>query len=142
MMAIKSSIFKIHRVLGAFLSILFLMWFVSGVVMMYHTYPKVDKTQALKYAEVIDTSVVSPLGLQAAVASIDSVSAITLDRRAGMEVFTLTSPKGKALINASDGNQKSRYDKDELQEMANRWSDHPACLLDSLYAVDVWLIGS
>lgn len=104
MMAIKSSIFKIHRVLGAFLSILFLMWFVSGVVMMYHTYPKVDKTQALKYAEVIDTSVVSPLGLQAAVASIDSVSAITLDRRAGMEVFTLTSPKGKALINASDGN--------------------------------------
>lgn len=48
MMAIKSSIFKIHRVLGAFLSILFLMWFVSGVVMMYHTYPKVDKTQALK----------------------------------------------------------------------------------------------
>ena len=117
MMAIKSSIFKIHRVLGAFLSILFLMWFVSGVVMMYHTYPKVDKTQALKYAEVIDTSVVSPLGLQAAVASIDSVSAITLDRRAGMEVFTLTSPKGKALINASDGNQKSRYDKDEFR----RW---------------------
>ena len=58
-MRIESSFFKVHRILGIFLSILFLMWFVTGIVMMYHTYPKVDKSQELKYAEVIDTSVIS-----------------------------------------------------------------------------------
>ena len=72
----------------------------------------------------------------------DSVSGIVLNKRAGANVLTITVPEGKSLINASDGGLKSRYEKTELQKMANRWSDQPACLVDSLFAVDVWLIGS
>ena len=44
-----------HRILGTCLGILFLMWFVSGIVMMYHTYPRIEKKQALAFAEDIDT---------------------------------------------------------------------------------------
>lgn len=141
-MRIESSFFKVHRILGIFLSILFLMWFVTGIVMMYHTYPKVDKSQELKYAEVIDTSVISHSDLQQLITSMDSVSGIVLNKRAGANVLTITVPEGKSLINASDGGLKSRYEKTELQKMANRWSGQPACLVDSLFAVDVWLIGS
>ena len=39
---------KIHRILGLLLSILFLMWFISGIVMIYHSFPRVN--QKLKLA--------------------------------------------------------------------------------------------
>ena len=33
----------IHRILGTALSILFLVWFLSGLVMIYHTFPRADR---------------------------------------------------------------------------------------------------
>ena len=39
---------KIHQILGLLLSILFLMWFISGIVMIYHSFPRVN--QKLKLA--------------------------------------------------------------------------------------------
>ena len=33
----------IHRILGTAFSILFLVWFLSGLVMIYHTFPRADR---------------------------------------------------------------------------------------------------
>ena len=38
----------IHKVLGVALSVLFLVWFLSGLVMMYHTFPSVNEYDRLK----------------------------------------------------------------------------------------------
>jgi len=38
--------FTIHRVLGTLLSVLFLMWFVSGIVMIYHGFPSAGRGAA------------------------------------------------------------------------------------------------
>ena len=35
----------IHRILGTALSILFLVWFLSGLVMIYHTFPRADRAE-------------------------------------------------------------------------------------------------
>jgi len=42
--------FTLHRVTGTLLSLLFVVWFVSGIVMMYHGFPRVtaDDRLALK----------------------------------------------------------------------------------------------
>ncbi|HNU37958.1 MAG TPA: PepSY domain-containing protein, partial [Macellibacteroides fermentans] len=48
-------IYTIHRMLGTLLSILFLMWFLSGLVMMYHTFPKVWDKEKLQKTEILDS---------------------------------------------------------------------------------------
>lgn len=39
---IHKSIITLHRILGTILSVLFLAWFLSGLVMIYHTFPRVS----------------------------------------------------------------------------------------------------
>ena len=41
---LHSFILTAHRILGTLLSILFCMWFLSGLVMIYHSFPRVNKT--------------------------------------------------------------------------------------------------
>ena len=41
---LHSFILTAHRILGTLLSILFCMWFLSGLVMIYHYFPRVNKT--------------------------------------------------------------------------------------------------
>lgn len=45
---LKKLLYSIHRILGTLLSILFLVWFLSGFVMIFHRFPKVPVTD--KYA--------------------------------------------------------------------------------------------
>lgn len=40
---LHSFILATHRILGTLLSILFCMWFLSGLVMIYHTFPRVKQ---------------------------------------------------------------------------------------------------
>ena len=78
----------IHKVLGTLLSILFLVWFLSGLVMIYHSFPQVNPYDRLKKMDPL-----SPEGLP----SIESVIArlpegetirrITLDSYLGVPCF-------------------------------------------------------
>jgi hypothetical protein len=46
---LKNILYSIHRILGTLLSILFLVWFLSGFVMMYHTFPKATERDKNKH---------------------------------------------------------------------------------------------
>ncbi len=49
-----SRIFRtIHRVLGTLLSILFLMWFISGIVMIYHRFPSASQDEKFCKMDVL-----------------------------------------------------------------------------------------
>ena len=47
-----------HRWLGVALSIIFMLWFVSGIVMMYWTYPSVAPRDRLERAPRVDASAI------------------------------------------------------------------------------------
>ena len=56
--------------LGTVLSILFLVWFLSGMVMMYHSYPKVSQQQRMEHAETIGVATI-PVNIADTVNEID-----------------------------------------------------------------------
>lgn len=53
-MKLHHLLIRVHRILGTVLSILFLMWFLTGMVMMYHTYPSLTQQQLMEHAERIE----------------------------------------------------------------------------------------
>lgn len=44
-MLLHHLLIRVHRILGTLLSILFVVWFLTGMVMMYHSYPKLTLQQ-------------------------------------------------------------------------------------------------
>jgi hypothetical protein len=55
----KRSLIFVHRWLGVALSALFLLWFLSGIVMMYWSYPEVTAQDRLRRLPKLD-----PAGIQ------------------------------------------------------------------------------
>ena len=46
----------IHRILGLILCILCFSWFISGIVMIYHSFPRVSQEDRFTRAEILDTN--------------------------------------------------------------------------------------
>lgn len=92
-------IISIHHWLGTFFSVLFLIWFLSGFVMMYHTFPFLSKSQqrAMLPSEQID-SILSPKEVFKN-NTIDSIHSLTLNFQLGKPVFHAITPSGKLVSN-------------------------------------------
>ena len=133
---------RIHRILGSLLSILFLMWFLSGMVMMYHGYPSVTDGQRTQHSGRIMPSSVGadyPLPL---VSDSAACSAISLERAGSVCLWRVASSDGERVVDASDGNEIHGLSAEQLSEAASRWSAAPPQLIDTLSQIDVWLIGA
>ena len=46
----------LHRILGLLLCILCFSWFISGIVMIYHSFPRVSQEDRFTRAEILDTN--------------------------------------------------------------------------------------
>lgn len=127
----------IHRVLGIVLSILFLAWFLSGMVMMYHTYPSVSEQQRMAHAErLIECEAISSLQMP------QGLSALSLQQMAGYPVFLMSTADGETQVDAQTGKPLGRFSPEELQAIATRWLSATPILTDTLNEIDVWLIGA
>ena len=43
MMKVIGFLFKLHKITGLSIAVFFLMWFITGIVLIYHPYPKVSE---------------------------------------------------------------------------------------------------
>ncbi len=50
------SIFSLHRIFGTIIALFFFMWFVSGLVLLYHPYPQLSAQQAYGMLETLPDS--------------------------------------------------------------------------------------
>jgi hypothetical protein len=53
-MSMKKSLIFLHRWIGVALCLIFLMWFASGIVMMYYRYPGVTPAERLNHQPDLD----------------------------------------------------------------------------------------
>lgn len=51
----KKFFFKLHRILGSILSLVFFMWFISGIIMIYSGFPRLNRQEAFEYLEPLKT---------------------------------------------------------------------------------------
>src|SRR5215471_4070698 len=55
---VKRTLIFVHRWLGVALSLIFLLWFASGIVMMYWSYPEVSAEDRLQHAPTLNPATV------------------------------------------------------------------------------------
>ena len=131
----------IHRILGLILCILCFSWFISGIVMIYHSFPRVSQEDRFTRAEILDTN-----GLPA----IQDVL-LRLPAKTPTRGLSLNNPYGDPVFSIGGGRQSVELYADTnvvapvinyalCENRAARWcADRKITRVDTLYALDQWI---
>jgi len=111
-----------HRWMGVALCILFAMWFVSGIVMMYADYPRVDRQRLLETAQAVpvESVRVQPVSLAA---SFPEAQSLKLSALEGRPVYRVAIPQRKqAVVFADTGEKLAHVSASTARAIAARYA--------------------
>src|SRR4026209_1787509 len=97
---IKRSLIFIHRWLGIALCVVFLLWFPSGIGMMYWTYPDVSRDDRLERSPALDASKIklSPADALKVLGVDDDPGAIRLNTFDGRPAYRIGGLRRQASV--------------------------------------------
>ena len=146
----KRSLIFVHRWMGVALAILFMLWFSSGIVMMYWSYPQVNDRDRLAHAAVLRAADVrvtaaeayARLGREEPPAQ---VLLTTFDNRPVYRFDGGNPNDGDApsMVYADDGTVQKAVTPRLVARAASQWTRRPAAeaVNTTVPAVDQWTIG-
>lgn len=130
----------IHRILGTVLSILFLVWFLSGLVMIYHTFPRVSQEDKRAKMDLLSPENLPSLETVAnRLPENAKINNVTLNSYLGQTVFHFRTDKGAFDIPADSTEQLPAIDGDRIRRVASLWNASPIAKVDSMYTLDQWI---
>src|SRR5688572_19866164 len=146
---LKRSLVFVHRWLGVALSVIFLLWFVSGIVMMYWTFPAVSQADRLARAPVLDPARITVTPEQAAaVAGGDGPVQVRLGSRDGRPVYRFGGGPGRGrdggpTVFADDGQVPGPVDDAMADRVAAAWAGKPLAEArkEPVEEIDQWTVG-
>lgn len=130
---------RLHRTLGQVLSVLFVLWFLSGFVMIYHNFPRITESERYHGLATCDTS---------ACATADSLLRLLPAGRLTALALTTDGHGGVRLTYTSDGQTRTigahttaegRVAYDEILRYATRLNPAPILRVDTVRHLDRWL---
>ena len=151
--ALKRALIFVHRWLGVALSGIFFLWFASGIVMMYWSYPTVTTRDRLKRAPVLDptrirVAVDAAYGMLGRELPPAQVRLASFDGRPVYRFGTgsLESDRSGAagqMVFADDGLVVAADDEAMIDRAATRWAGQPirAARKEEVTEVDQWTVG-
>lgn len=139
---ITKLMYSLHRILGTLLCILFLMWFLSAFVMMYHRFPRVSAKEKLQKQELLSTSGDSLPDITSVLSRLpkgEKVRKLTLDRSLGQTIFHIRTNKGIHELHLDPSDTLLIIDNEHIRQIASLWSSSPIAYIDTLHTLDQWI---
>lgn len=136
----KKILYTLHRVLGTILSILFLIWFLSGFVMIYHTFPKVKQVDRYRTMSTLYTDTAIAKNIFTELPEDISLKKLTLRIKGNVPVFefaTTDSLFQKSIDSTFTQNPVITYS--QIEEYAKRWDNSQIAYVDTLYELEQWI---
>jgi hypothetical protein len=151
--ALKRTLIFVHRWLGVALSALFLLWFVSGIVMMYWSFPEVTSEDRLQRAPALNAAAIQldaaeALAAAGAEAPPSPPHLTTFDGRPVYRIAAGSGPGRRGgpptIVYADDGTEQRVVDAAMMDRAAARWSGRPVeeAAKVSIEEVDQWTVGA
>lgn len=132
----------IHRWLGVALCVVFLIWFPSGIGIMYWDYPSVSARDRLERSPALDASKVrlSPEQAYATVAEGPPPTPVLLNSFDGRPVYRFGDG---TIVYADTGEEQLDISPELMLRVAAAWTGQPAkaARVESVEEVDQWTVG-
>jgi len=115
---------KIHKIISSAIALLFLMWFVTGIVLVYHPYPKVAEKLMFKKKETLPSSLPE---LSSVLSKMDGeVKSLSLKQFQGQTLFSF--------------DEAPNITFDVVEKVAKHWIDAPIKRVDTLRQREQWVL--
>lgn len=125
----------LHKVVGCILCILFFMWFTSGIVMIYHSFPRASQEKYMENQSVLSADLPDVDSLRASLPDTTVFSGLQVEMYLGQPVFAMDGMEGKERYAASECQLI-----DETVDMTVRsWCSAPVECIDTLTDIDQWI---
>lgn len=129
-----------HKVLGTLLSIFFLAWFLSGLVMIYHTFPRVRPADLRDKMDLLsEQSLPSIASIEQRLGADEPLRNLSLNSYLGQTRFQLRSNSKNQLIPTDTAAQLPTVDWPYIQSVVARWNNTTVAQVDTLYSLDQWI---
>jgi hypothetical protein len=140
----KRLLVTVHRWLGVVFCLLFLLWFPSGIGMMYWDYPGITDRDRQERSPNLDPSTIR-LAADAAWATLglnDPPSSVVLGSYAGRPVYRFTDSEGENVVYADTGEQQIDVTPGLMLKVAAEWAGQlpDAATVERVDAVDQWTL--
>ena len=152
---VKRLLIFVHRWLGVALSFIFTIWFLSGIVMMYWTYPEVSAGDRLQRAPTLDAAriAISPEQALTALGREPDSAPARLGSFDGRPVYRFSGGSGRggggrtsveAMVYADDGTVHRMVDAAMMDRAAAAWAGRPRsdATKQAVDDVDQWTVGA
>jgi len=141
MQKIKAFFFSLHRITGFLISLLFFMWFVSGLVLIYHCFPNVSKSQLNEMKETLPSALPDLQEIISRLPDDDrDIRTLQVQSFQGQTLFTLKTKEKTHVLCADSLQKKHPVTWETIQGEAHRWVDAPVLKLDTLHERDQWIM--
>jgi hypothetical protein len=143
-MVLRALIFT-HRWLGVALCVLFLVWFPSGIGMMYWTYPTVTAADRLERSPALDPATVRLSPAEAAAKlNIEQPGQVRLNTFDGRPVYRFGGGRGGGgrIVYADTGEEQGEISRLMVPRVAAAWTGQPAdaARVEPVDEVDQWTL--
>jgi hypothetical protein len=141
---IKRSLIFVHRWLGITLCIVFLLWFPSGIGMMYWGFPDVSPRDRLERSPALDISTIklSPAEALKALGVDDDPGQIRLNTYDGRPVYRIGGFGGQSIVYADTGEEQLAIPMDMVRRAAAAWTGQrvETATVEEMTDVDQWTV--
>ncbi len=146
MLSLTRFAIAVHRWLGVALCLLFLIWFPSGIGMMYWDFPSVTPADRLERSPALNPStvVLSPADALARTAVAAMPGDMRLNTFDGRPVYRIRVGGEETVVYADTGEQQADVSREMMDRIAAAWTGQPAdaATVESIEAVDQWTVQS
>lgn len=139
---ITKLMYSLHRILGTALCILFLAWFLSAFVMMYHRFPRVSASKSLQRQELLTATEDSLPELSTVLARLprnEKVRKVTLYRYLGQTLFQVRTDKQTYRLPLNPADSLPPTDGERIRSIAALWCNAPIARIDTMKELDQWI---
>jgi hypothetical protein len=143
---VKRSLILIHRWLGVTLCVVFLLWFPSGIGMMYWDFPSVSQADRLDRSPSLDPATIK-LSASEAFAKLGADGApgqVRLNSFDGRPVYRFGGRGGQQVVYADTGEEQLEVPREMVHRVASAWTGQPvsAAAVEEITEVDQWTVQS
>lgn len=130
---------QIHKLLGLLLSFLFLMWFLSGIVMIYHSFPRVNTRLLTARQEALSGATLALDSLLRGLPDGAQLSGLSLDMVLDRPVFHLRGRQVPAALYGDTGEVLPQPGFSTIRQFAEQIYGTAAYRVDTLRGLDQWV---
>lgn len=143
MKKVKAFIFSLHRITGTVISLFFFMWFVSGLVLIYHSFPNVSQSQKYENMEALPDSLPAINDILSRLTESDKkIKKLSVRHFQDQTLFTIKTTDSLYTICGDTLQTVNPITRKTIEQVVKKWVDAPIAQIDTLKERDQWIMYS